>query len=80
MGGGITYVTRSEDWLYLPVMTNLYSIQEIGWSMDTRMSAMLVCDVLSMALFRRGFPGQVIVHSDRDSQYCSKDYRDLDCL
>ncbi len=30
-----------------------------------------------MALFRRGFPEQVIVHSDRGSQYCSKDYRDL---
>ncbi len=43
--------------------------------MDTRMTATLVCDALSMALFRRGFPEQVIVHSDRGSQYCSKDYR-----
>ena len=30
-----------------------------------------------MALFRRGFPEQVIVHSDRGSQYCSTDYREL---
>ncbi|HCE4735572.1 TPA: DDE-type integrase/transposase/recombinase, partial [Vibrio parahaemolyticus] len=37
----------------------------------------LVCDALSMALFRRGFPEQVILHRDRGSQYCSKDYRDL---
>ncbi|HHF3406774.1 TPA: DDE-type integrase/transposase/recombinase [Vibrio alginolyticus] len=29
------------------------------------------------ALFRRGFPERVIVHSDRASQYCSKDYREL---
>lgn len=36
-----------------------------------------VCDALSMALFRRGFPEQVITHSDRGSQYCSKDYRYL---
>lgn len=41
------------------------------------MTANLVCDVLSMALFRRGFPRQVIVHSDRGSQYCSKAYRDI---
>lgn len=45
--------------------------------MDTRMTTTLVCDALSMALFRRGFFEQVIVNSDRSSQYCSKDYRDL---
>jgi transposase InsO family protein len=75
--GDITYVATSEGWLYLAVIIDLYSRQVIGWSMDTRMTASLVCDALSMALFRRGFPEQVITHSDRGSQYCSKDYRDL---
>ncbi len=75
--GDITYVATSEGWLYLAVIIDLYSRQVIGWSMDTRMTATLVCDALSMALFRRGFPEQVIIHSDRGSQYCSKDYRDL---
>ncbi|HBB9961659.1 TPA: IS3 family transposase [Vibrio parahaemolyticus] len=75
--GDITYLSTSEGWLYLAVIIDLYSRQVIGWSMDTRMTATLVCDALSMALFRRGFPEQVIVHSDRGSQYCSKDYRDL---
>lgn len=45
--------------------------------MDTRMTATLVCDTLSMALLRRGFPEQVIIHSDRGSQYCSKEYRKI---
>lgn len=45
--------------------------------MDTRMTATLVSDALSMALFRRDFPEQIIVHSDRGSQYYSKDYREL---
>ncbi|WP_102371156.1 IS3 family transposase [Vibrio lentus] len=75
--GDITYVATSESWLYLAVIIDLYSRQVIGWSMDTRMTASLVCDALSMALFRRGFPEHVITHSDRGSQYCSKDYRDL---
>ncbi|MFS1891882.1 MULTISPECIES: IS3 family transposase [Vibrio] len=75
--GDITYVATSEGWLYLAVIIDLYSRQVIGWSMNTRMAASLVCDALSMALFRRGFPEQVITHSDRGSQYCSKDYRDL---
>ncbi|MCG6523285.1 IS3 family transposase, partial [Vibrio parahaemolyticus] len=75
--GDITYVATSEGWLYLAVIIDLYSRQLLGWSMDTTMTATLVCDALSMALFRRGFPEHVILHSDRGSQYCSKDYRDL---
>jgi len=45
--------------------------------MNTRMAATLVCDALSMALFRRGMPEGMIIHSYRGNQYCSKDYRDL---
>jgi len=30
-----------------------------------------------MALWRRGFPTGVLVHSDRGSQYCSNDYQRL---
>ena len=42
--------------------------------MSERMKAKLVCDELTMALFRQGFPSRVIVYSDRSSQYCSKRY------
>ncbi len=72
----ITYLATRRLAVYLAVIIDLYSRQVIGWSMDTRMTATLVCDALSMGLFRRGFPEEVIVHSDRGSQYCSKDYRD----
>jgi len=40
-----------------------------------KMKADLVCDALRMALWRRGNPSRVIVHTDRGSQYCSKDYQ-----
>ena len=33
--------------------------------MEARMTKDLVCSALTMALFRRKFPGGVIVHSDR---------------
>ena len=36
-----------------------------------------MCDALSMALFPRGFPEHVRVHSDRGNQYCSQEYQDL---
>lgn len=57
--------------MYLAVIIDLYSRQVVGWSMDTRVTATLVSDALSMAF------EQVIVHSDRGSQYCLKDYREL---
>ena len=75
--GDITYLLTSEGWLYLAVIIDLYSRNVIGWSMNTRMTSDLVCDALKSALFRRGMPKNVIVHSDRGSQYCSNDYRAL---
>jgi len=73
----ITYIYTSEGWLYLATVMDLYSRAVIGWSMGKRINKELVCDALTMALFRRKFPKGVIVHSDRGSQYCSKKYQKL---
>jgi len=73
----ITYVWTDEGWLYLAVMLDMYSRKIVGWSMKRRMKQDLVCDALTMALFRRQFPKDTIVHSDRGSQYCSKRYQKI---
>lgn len=73
----MTYLWTEEGWLYLAVVVDLYSRLVVGWAMAERMTAQLVCDALSMALWRRHRPTGVIVHSDRGSQYCSKVYQDL---
>jgi transposase InsO family protein len=73
----ITYIATDEGWLYLAVVLDLYSRHVIGWSMSERMTAALVCNALSMAVFARHRPQGVIVHSDRGSQYCSQDYQRL---
>jgi len=73
----ITYIWTTEGWMYLAVVLDLYSRAVIGWSIQTRMTQQLVCDALTMALFRRGFPKGVIIHSDRGSQYCSTRYQRL---
>ena len=67
----ITYVWTQEGWLYLCVFIDLYSRAVIGWSMGNRIDSNLVCNALMMALWRRGFPKGVLVHSDRGSQYAS---------
>ena len=45
--------------------------------MSECMPAKLVCDALTMAIWHRHNPKGVIVHSDRGSQYCSSEYRNL---
>ena len=64
-----------EGRLYLAVVLDLFSRMVIGWAMDKRMKAELVCDALLMALWRRRMPKGVIVRSDRGSQYCSKKHQ-----
>jgi transposase InsO family protein len=75
--GDITYLWTDEGWLYLAVVIDLYSRLVVGWAMSERMTAALVCEALTMALWRRRMPTGVIVHSDRGSQYCSTDYQSL---
>lgn len=73
----ISYVWTDEGWLYLAVVMDLYSRAIVGWSMHRRMTQHLVCDALTMALFRRHNPRGTILHSDRGSQYCSTRYQRL---
>ncbi len=75
--GDITYLWTQEGWLYLAVVIDLYSRKVVGWSMGSRMKAQLVCDALRMAIWQRRPKAGLIVHSDRGSQYASKDYRRL---
>ena len=73
----ITYIWTQEGWLYLAVVIDLFHREVVGWSMSARMKADLVCDALTMAIWRRQPKPGLIVHSDRGSQYASKAYREL---
>lgn len=75
--GDITYIWTREGWLYLAVVIDLFSRKVVGWSMSSRMKAKLVCDALRMAVWQRQPQPGLIVHSDRGSQYASKQYRQL---
>ncbi|MCQ4167734.1 DDE-type integrase/transposase/recombinase, partial [Tahibacter harae] len=50
--GKVVRPSAYEGWLYLAVVLDLYSRKVVGWSMSDRMTATLVCDALTMALFR----------------------------
>lgn len=73
--GDITYIPTAEGWLYLATIIDVFSRRVIGYKMSNRMTRDLVISALLMALRARNYPKGVIVHSDRGSQYSSKDYK-----
>lgn len=73
----ITYVWTAEGWLYLAALKDLCTKQVVGYSLSERMTAQLVCSALSMAIHNHKPSQDLIVHSDRGSQYCSYDYRNM---
>jgi putative transposase len=73
--GDITYIRTLEGWLYLATVIDLYSRKIIGYKMSNRMTKDLVISALLRALKSRGYPKNVIVHSDRGSQYASNEYK-----
>jgi len=73
----ISSIWTREGWMYLAVVLDLFSRRIVGWAMDKRMKRQLVIDALEMAIGRR-HPGLGLLHhSDRGSQYASKDYQKL---
>jgi putative transposase len=72
-----TYLWTAQGWLYLAVVIDLYSRKVVGWSMSASMTSALVIDALTMALWRRGKPTELLHHSDQGSQYTSEDFQRL---
>jgi putative transposase len=71
--GDISYLRTWEGWLYVATVIDAHSRRVIGWAIDEHMRADLVEDALRMAITLRGeLPERVIFHSDRGTQYASK--------
>jgi transposase InsO family protein len=73
----ITYVPTDEGWLYLAGVLDLGMKGVVGWSMGENLDRALVMDALRMAYHRRRPGAGLVHHSDRGSQYASRDYQAL---
>ena len=73
----ITYIPTAQGWLYLASVMDLYSRRVVGWAMADHMRKELVMDALFQAINRRLPAVGLIHHSDRGSQYASRDHRKL---
>ena len=74
--GDITYLRTLEGWLYLSVLLDLYSRRVVGWSTSSSVDTELCLAALNRAVEERCPGVGLIHHSDRGSQYASKDYQD----
>ena len=71
----ITYVWTRQGWLYLSVVLDLFSRRIVGWAMQPNLEKKLVLDALEMALVQRLPSAGLLHHSDRGSQYASRDFQ-----
>ena len=73
----ITYVPTDEGWLYLAGHKDLFTGEIVGYSMGERMTKNLISESLFRALALKHPAKGLMHHSDRGSQYCSHEYRQI---
>lgn len=80
--GDITYIPTWEGWVYLATVIDCHTKAVIGWAMDDHYKTPLIEDAIRMAASNHTVKPGAIFHSDRGSNYTSRDFaatlRDLD--
>jgi len=71
----ITNLPTKEGWLYLATVIDLFSRRVVGWAMSKYIDAELVLAALQMAVKARRPDVGLLVHTDRGSQYSSREHR-----
>lgn len=72
--GDITYVKTWDGWAYVATVIDLHSRAIVGYAIADHMHTSLVTEALDMAIARRRPTTHVIFHSDRGTQYTSKEF------
>lgn len=74
----ITYVSGDNGHNYLHLITDAYSKKIMGYELCSNLEANSTLEALRMAIRQRQYPQQNLIHhSDRGLQYCSKLYTDV---
>jgi putative transposase len=74
--GDITYIKTWEGFCYLSTVIDCHTKAVIGWAIDDHMKTSLICDSIDMAARNYDLTAGCVFHSDRGTQYSSKDYRE----
>ena len=73
----ITYLSTREGTIYLHLLSDAYSKKIMGYRLSKDLKAETTLKALQMALKRRDYKNRELLHhSDRGLQYCSRVYID----
>ena len=72
--GDITYLRTGQGWLYLATVIDLATRMVVGWQLAEHMRTSLVVDALQMAIDGGYVLPDAIFHSDRGTQYTSREF------
>jgi len=70
----ITYLRTDKGFVYLSLLTDMYSRKIVGWELSESLSIEGSLHALKNALKDNPLRNSLIHHSDRGVQYCSNDY------
>jgi transposase InsO family protein len=70
----ITYLRTGQGFVYLFLLTDMYSRKIVGWSVSNSLSIEGCVAALKKALRENSLQHSLIHHSDRGVQYCSHEY------
>jgi len=73
----ITYIPTDEGWLYLVGYKDLFASEIVGYAVGERLTRNLINQSLLQAVSTRRPEKGLLHHSNRGSQYCSREYQDL---
>ena len=74
MVGDITYIPTWQGWLYLATVIDCYSKEVIGWATGGNYKTPLIEKAIGMAARNRSLAGNAVFHSDRGSNYTSRQF------
>ena len=71
----ITYIRTKQGFMYLFLITDLYSKQIMGWELSDNLKTINAIKALKMAINNRIYLDRKLIHhSDRGFQYCNPSY------
>jgi transposase InsO family protein len=74
MVGGITCIPTWQGWLYLAAVIDCYTKEVVGWATDDNYKTPLIEKAIEMAARNHSLAENAIFHSDRGSNYTSRQF------
>lgn len=72
-----TYVKVNGKNCYLCVVIDLFSRKIVGWQVSPKHNSDLVINAFKKAYMSRGYPQNILFHSDRGSEYTGRKFRQV---